>query len=166
LGQQNYEQLTQKIASANRVYQSTANLLDTTQALFDSARTISELTAENTGRIGNALKESGAVYESAYEDFVETINPQNLTQRRLERFRQGLEQIEDNVSTVSQISSEVVQTRENFTQLREEKSQWQMEFNKLQQTRATEREAEKEDAQVTADFSSSDFLPDETSSTE
>lgn len=164
LGQQNYEQLTQKIASANRVYQSTANLLDTTQALFDSARTISELTAENTGKIGNALKESGAVYENAYEDFVETINPQNVTQRRLERFRQGLEQIEDNVSTVSQISSEVVQTRENFTQLREEKETWQTEFNTLQQIRTDERTEEKENVQVTANISNSDFLPDESSS--
>ena len=166
LGQQNYEDLTRRIASANRVYQSTANLLDTTQSLFDSARTIAELTAENTGKIGNALKESGAVYESAYDDFVEQINPQNVTQRRLERFRQGLEQIEDNVSTVSQISSEVVQTRENFTQLREEKNQWQAEFNELQQTLATERKEEKDDVQVTANISSSDFLPDETSSSE
>ena len=94
LGQANYDALTVRIAKANRIYQSSINLLDTTYSLFDSARTVAELTAENTGKIGNALRESGAVYEDAYEEFIEQVNPQNTSQRRLANFREGLESVE------------------------------------------------------------------------
>ena len=65
IGATNYEALTKKIAAANRIYQSAANVLDLTRSLFDSARNVAELTAENTGKIGNALRESGAVYLSS-----------------------------------------------------------------------------------------------------
>ena len=67
LGDAKYAEITAKTAKANRIYQASINLLDTTYSLFDSARTVAELTGEYTGKIGNALRESGAVYEDAYE---------------------------------------------------------------------------------------------------
>lgn len=166
LGEQNYALVTQRIAKANRIYQASVNVLDTTSALFDSARTISELTASNTGKIGNALIEAGAVYEDAYDEMIEKVNPQNAAQRKLERFREGLEAIEEGVSAVSTISSEIVETRENFAQLKEEKEAWQTEVNTAIEEQVTEKQQAKEEAQVAADIDDISFdpaIPDETS---
>ncbi len=157
LGAEQYAALTVRVAKANRIYQASVNVLDTTRALFDSARSIAELTAENTGKIGNALKESGAVYETAYSDFVEKVNPQSAAMRKLERFREGLETVEAGVSTISQISSEVVETKDNFEQLKQEKEEWKKEVETAIEEKAVVKEAEKKEAQVSVDIDELDF---------
>jgi hypothetical protein len=157
LGQTAYEALTARIVKANRIYQSSINLLDTTYSLFDSARTVAELTAENTGKIGNALRESGAVYEDAYSEFAESINPQTTSQRRLENFREGLESVENVFDTVSQISSNVVETQENIQQLKDEKDLWIEEVNTQVVTQQTEKDTAKIQNQVDTDITDNDF---------
>ncbi|MEM9507535.1 MAG: hypothetical protein AAGA16_07570 [Cyanobacteria bacterium P01_E01_bin.35] len=157
LGTEEYEALTRRIAAANRVYQASANVLDTTHALFDSARTITELTASNTGKIGNALRDAGVVYEDAYDEMIEKVNPQNAAMRRLDRFRDGLESVEQGVSTVSSISSEVVETRENWQQLKDEKEAWKTEVDTAIQESVTAKEAEVAAVQVTADIDEGSF---------
>lgn len=157
IGAENYQALTQRIAAASRVYQSSANILDTTQALFDSSRTIAELTASNTGKIGNALRESGAVYENAYDEMLERVNPQNAAMRRLERFREGIETIEDGVSSVSQVSSEVLEIKDNYQQLKEEKETWKQEVDTALEEQRAVKEVAKQEAQVGTEIDANDF---------
>lgn len=157
LGETAYAELTAKIVKANRIYQSSINLLDTVHSLYDSARTVAELTAENTGKIGNALRESGAVYEDAYEEFMERVSPQNAAMRRLEGFREGLESVENVFDTVSQISSSVVETQDNWQQLKTEKEAWKTEVETAIQEEITLKEEEKTAAQTTADITDGDF---------
>ena len=157
LGETAYTELTARIAKANRIYQSSINLLDTVHALYDSSRTVAELTAENTGKIGNALRESGAVYEDAYEEFIERVSPQNAAMRRLEGFREGLENVENVFDTVSQISSNVVETQENWEQLKTEKENWQTEVNAAIETEVTLKAEEKAQVNVSADIQDDSF---------
>ena len=157
LGTENYAALTARIAKANRIYQASINLLDTTYSLFDSARTVAELTAENTGKIGNALRESGAVYEDAYDEFLEKVNPQNASQRKLEKFREGLESVENVFDTVSQISGAVVETKENIEQIKEEKNNLAEEINTQIETKKDEKDTAKTQIQVTTDINDNDF---------
>ena len=157
LGAENYAALTARIAKANRIYQTGINLLDTTYSLFDSARTVAELTAENTGKIGNALRESGAVYEDAYDEFLEKVNPQNASQRKLEKFREGLESVENVFDTVSQISGSVVETKENIQQIKEEKNNLVEEINTQIETKKDEKDTAKTQIQVTTDINDNDF---------
>lgn len=114
--------LTSRIAKVNRVYQTGINLLDTTYGFFDSARTLAEMTAENTGKIGNALRESCTVYEDAYEEFVETIEPQNTSFKKLGKLREEVTSIVDVFNSIEQISSDVVEFEEVANKLRTEKS--------------------------------------------
>ena len=157
LGAENYAALTTRIAKANRIYQASINLLDTTYSLFDSARTVAELTAENTGKIGNALRESGAVYEDAYDEFLEKVNPQNASHRRLDKFRQGLESVENVFDSATQISGSVVDFQENINQLKEEGDNLTEEINTQLETQKTEKDTAKTQIQVTTDINDNDF---------
>jgi hypothetical protein len=161
LGSANYEALTKKIAAANRIYQSTANVLDLTRSLFDSARNVAELTAENTGKIGNALRESGAVYEDAYELMQEKVNPQNQAMRRLEGLTNTLGNIAEGASAISEISSEVVETRENITQLKAERKQLADETKLFLDAKKIEKEDVKTESQAATELAKLDFAKDE-----
>ena len=158
LGAEGYAALTARIVKANRIYQSSINVLDTTYSLFDSARSVAELTAENTGKIGNALRESGAVYEDAYDEFIEKVNPQNAAMRRLDNFREILDDAENVFSTVNQISSEVVEFQENVVQLREEKVALKEEVTSILEAQVEEKASAREGAQVDTDIEDVDFI--------
>jgi hypothetical protein len=162
VGAENYAALTKKIAAANPVYQSTANMLDITRNMFDSALSVAELTAENTGKIGNALLESGTVYEDAHSEMIDKVNPQNKAQRRLEGLTNALQAVEQGVSAISEISSEVIETRENITELKAEKAVWKKENEDLLKEKKDEKTVIKEDSQAKTEVAKIDFAKDET----
>ena len=164
LGAEQYEALTARIAKANRIYQSSVNLLDATYSLFDSARTVAELTSENTGKIGNALRESGAVYENAYNEMIERVNPQSTAQRNIARIRGKLEGAVEVVETITQISGGIVETRENLEQVAFEGDTWEAEVTEAFTEQTKEKTEAKEEAQVTTDINDADFEPDTTES--
>jgi hypothetical protein len=124
LGAEQYAALTARIAKANRIYQASTNVLNITRDMMDSARSTAELTCENTGKIGNALLESGVIYEDSYRQMIDKVNPHSKAMKRLERFREGLEVIEQGAETVSEIASNTVEMQENFQELKESKEEW------------------------------------------
>jgi hypothetical protein len=162
IGAGGYEALTIRIANYSRIYQSAANLTNTAFSLFDSARNIAETTAANTGKIGNALRESGAVYEDAYTEMLEKVNPQNAAMRRLEGFSNGLEAIEQGVSSISSVSSEVISIKDNYTQLKEEKETLAQETTEILAAKKIEKGEAKVAVQVSAEVKAIDFTKDET----
>ncbi|PSB05762.1 hypothetical protein C7B62_24500 [Pleurocapsa sp. CCALA 161] len=161
IGSENYAALTAKIAAANRIYQSTANVLDLTRSLFDSARNVAELTAENTGKIGNALRDAGAVYEDAYDLMQEKVNPQNQAQRRLEGLSNTLGNLAEGASAIAEISSEVVETRENITQLKAERKQLEDETKLFLDTEKVKKDEDKAESQAETELAKIDFTRDE-----
>ena len=160
LGAEGYAALTARIAKANRIYQAGINILDTTYSLFDSARTVSELTAGNMGKIGNALREAGTVYEDAYNEMLERVNPQNAAMRRLDNFEDVLDNAENVFSTINQVSSEVVEFQENVVQLREEKVALAEEIEFQITTQIEEKETAKAEAITTANIDETAFDAD------
>jgi len=159
IGAEEYAALSAKLATYNRIYQAGANVLDASRDLFDSARSTAELTAGNTGRIGNALLESGVVSEDSYSEMVEKINPQSRVLSRIEGFRDNLDSIEDTVSTVSSIASEVVSTKDSYKELLEARDEWNTTNQELRDARAVKKEATKLESEVTAEVEDIDFEP-------
>lgn len=157
IGEAEYAAITARIAKANRIYQASINLLDTTYSLFDSARTVAELTAENTGKIGNALREAGVVYEDAYNEFVEEVESQNRKLRGFGKLGKSLEGIQEGVSTATEIVSEVVELKDIVGEVRSEKQALAEEINEATEKAKTEKDEAKEEVQVTADISEIDF---------
>lgn len=160
LGAEQLETLTTRIAKANRIYQASINLLDTTKGLFDNAQTIAEIGIEHTGQIGNALREAGAVYEDAYGEMLDKVNPQNAALRRLGQFREKVGDVEEVFSSVSQISGEIVETKDNFEQLKAEKTELLEEIENEKEKQANDKAEEKSKTQVTAEIVKLDFEPD------
>ena len=150
-------EITARIAKANRIYQTGINLLDTTYSLFDSARTVAELTGEYTGKIGNALRESGAVYEDAYEEFLEKINPQNAAMRRLGSFRDKIEVAENAFDSVAQISGSVLEVKETVGQIKEEKTELKAELDDFLKAQEEEKDTAKTQVQVATEVNENDF---------
>ena len=160
LGAEQYAALTTRIASANRIYQSSVNMLHAINDLHDSARSVAEMTAEHTGKIGNALREAGAVYEDAYEEFSEKINPQSKAMRNLEKFRGTIEGVSEPIETITQMSSEIIEIQENFTQLTEAKNEWKDEINSVISIQQEEKDTVKIQNQVQTDINANDFNRD------
>jgi uncharacterized protein YoxC len=101
----------------NRIYQATANMLYTVQGLFDAARSISELAAENSGRIGNALKKWGVVGEKAYKWLPERVNHTSAFQRKWDNLKETGENIEQAASVIDSVSGNVVGILDGADQL-------------------------------------------------
>jgi len=80
-----------------------------------------EWTAENTGKIGNALKRWGVVGERAYPWMSERVKAQDAYRRKFERFTQGLESLEDTASSLSQVTGDVREITEEFNELKQQK---------------------------------------------
>lgn len=152
-----YAALSLKLAKYNRIYQSTANVLDATRDLFDSAHSVAELTAGNTGKIGNALLESGVVAGDAYEEMVDKVNPQTKALARIEGFRDSLDSIEETVSTVSNIASEVVSTRDSYKELIDARDEWKQENQALVDEKKQATQETKLSSEVTADVDEASF---------
>lgn len=122
LGAENYKALTARIAKANRIYQSGINILDATRNMFDATHSIAEVTVRHTGEIGNALRNAGVVYENAYEEMVEKVNPQSKRLMGLEKFTNGIEVAEEAFDSVSQVSGSVLEIQQNVTEIKTEKT--------------------------------------------
>jgi hypothetical protein len=93
----------------------------TVRGLHDTSKDIAEWTAENTGKIGNALKRWGVVGERAYPWMSERVRAQDAYRRKFERVTQGLESLEDTASSFSQVTGNVREIQEEFNELKEQK---------------------------------------------
>jgi hypothetical protein len=96
VGAEQYTQLSEAWAKANRIYQASNNVLNTFQNLTSTVLNGLELVAGQTGKIGNALRASGEVLESAYQ----WMNPQP----KINRVTNFLEKLQNGASTIQQVT--------------------------------------------------------------
>lgn len=161
LGEANYKALTTRLAAANRIYQASANVYNLIREIGDTSRSITEVACENTGKIGNALLESGAVYENAYDKMIDSVNPQSKAQLKLEKFRNGTEILENAADAISSISSDVIELQELRTELTEGKAQLDAARQAYKTLSDTEKTQIKAESQAETDVNKPDFAKDE-----
>jgi predicted nucleic acid-binding Zn-ribbon protein len=101
----------------NRIYQAASNVIWSVQSIFDSTRSLMNIAIENTGKIGNALRRSGTVFENAYGNLVEKATARNRWQKQLDDFTQGVSSIESVISTVDSAASEVLSIQSTAKEL-------------------------------------------------
>lgn len=124
VGVENWTNITETVAKANRIYQSASQIVWTVRSIQDSAREIAEWTAENTGKIGNALKKWRIVGEDAYKWMPEKIESQNAWMLKINRFRDQTEALEDAASSLSSVIGEVQSIQSEFDELKEQKDKF------------------------------------------
>ena len=105
-----------------RVYQSGANILFSMRSIFDSTQEIAEFTAENTGRIGNALKKSGVVFENSYKWMPERVRAQDSVRRKWQRVIDGIDSVDDAASSLQNVTGEVLDIGEEFAAIQESRA--------------------------------------------
>lgn len=123
-GEDNYNNAKKSWNAANRMYQATTNMFYQVQGMFDSARSIAELTANNTGKIGNALKKGGAIFENAFPNMSENTTSRTAYQKKWDNIVNELNGIEETVSAFSSITGEMVSIGENFNELKNQRDEF------------------------------------------
>jgi hypothetical protein len=117
-GEENYNAMVTTYKKANRIYQAGANILNSARSMIDSVRNIGEFTAENTGRIGNALRKFGVVGENAYKAMPEQVNAQSAWVQRLNN-------LEEAASGIEMVTSELASITQNVNEIREQKEEFE-----------------------------------------
>ncbi|MEH2066981.1 MAG: hypothetical protein V7K47_02215 [Nostoc sp.] len=110
IGADNYTELKETWAKANRIYQATTNVLNSFLNLSQTILQASELIAAYTGKIGNALKKGGVLLQDAYG----WMNPQPKF-NRVTQFLEGLQNGANTIQMVTQVPLDVVNATTEFT---------------------------------------------------
>jgi hypothetical protein len=132
----------------NRIYQAGANIINSVRSITDSIRNVGEWTAENTGRIGNALKKFGVVGGDAFKWMPENVNAQSIWIKRLER-------LEDAASGIEMITGEVLSTTENLNEIQKQTEEFKkgLKGSTPKETEDNEKVAAREGEAVTSSTS-------------
>lgn len=116
IGAENYAQLSTQFALANRIYQSTANVLNNFQNVSSTILNGLEVVGSNNAKVGNALKIAGVVQENAYN----WMNPQpkfNTITNRLQALQGGASTILQVTQVPLDIISAVTELNQSTTEL-------------------------------------------------
>jgi predicted nucleic acid-binding Zn-ribbon protein len=132
LGEEIWKGTKESWNKANRIISSATNIVWTIRSLGDSAREIAEWTAENTGKIGNALKRYRIVGEDAYKWMPENVKSTNKWTRAVDRFTEGTASLDDAASSLSGVLSEVQNVGEEFGQLKEQRDTFKKQLEDLE----------------------------------
>lgn len=104
---------------SNRVLQSASNIVWTIRSIHDTTQDVVEWTAENTGKIGNALKKFGVVGDRAYPWMSERVRAQDAYRNKLSRLFEGLESAENLASSLAQVTGDVREIQDEVSELGE-----------------------------------------------
>jgi hypothetical protein len=113
---------------ANRIISSATQIVWTIRSIADSAREVGEWTAENVGKIGNALKKNRVVSERDYSWMPERVTEQGKWARRVNKLREGTEGIEDAASSLEGVLSAVLNIQQETGELMEQKQRFDAEI--------------------------------------
>jgi len=108
----------------NRIYQAASNVVWSVQSIFDSMRSLTNIAIENTGKIGNALRKAGVVFEDAYSNLVERATARNTWQKKMDDFSQGISGIQNVISNVDSAASEVLSIQDTVKELKTQQKEF------------------------------------------
>jgi hypothetical protein len=124
IGQEAWNGVKTNWNKANRVISSATNVIWTVRSMADSTRNVLEWTAENTGKIGNALKKARVVPENSYPWMAENVNAQSSWHRAVDKFSQGLSGVEETASSLASVVGDVRSVQSEFTELKTQKDEF------------------------------------------
>lgn len=157
LGAEVYQGIKETWNKSSRILSSASAIVWTVRSIADSTREITEWTAENTGKIGNALKRWRVVGENAYSWMPERMTATNKWLARVERARNNIDSLDDAASSFSSVLGEVQNIQQEYSELQEQETKFKENVKDLepkvqepnepvQLAREEEREASKSPA--------------------
>lgn len=128
VGEQVYNGVATTWNKANRIISTASQIVWSIREISDTTHELLEWGAENTGRIGNALKKYRIVGEDAYKAMPEKINPTTARRRKFQRVFDGLENLDEAASSFGQVTSNVLSIQQEFTETVEATTRLKQEF--------------------------------------
>ncbi|MGB0561032.1 MAG: hypothetical protein ACPGVO_04415 [Spirulinaceae cyanobacterium] len=125
IGEQRVAEFTVKFKAFNRIYHAMGGVVDATVDMFSSTWRAAELTIGNIGKLGNALRRSGAVFEDSYDTMEETFygNRQQTLNRLvnvIDNTSERIESVEDSVQSVYSAKQTMIEVGEELNELEEQ----------------------------------------------
>lgn len=166
LGKEKSDDLTKRISRYNRILTSATNLLNNVEAILFSMSEMMSLAGEYQGKVGNALKRSGAILEDSYEAMQEKW--QMMTNKRfakIDRVLKGIDkgtEIADNLAGIAGEAAEIPDHLEELQNNRKEfkKAVEDAEPERSPANKKIKEQSEKEKKESTSpDISDTDKLP-------
>jgi hypothetical protein len=151
LGATQANALRRQLAAYNRIYQAGANVLYNVRSIMDSTYDIAETTGENVSQIGNALRKAGTVRENAYKLMPTNFRSPSRVQRRLEKFGNAVE-------TIEQVSSDAVDITTEVKEMKSNQKEFDDELAKVIDGQSKEAENGKRDATSNPEHSEEDEI--------
>ena len=104
------------------IYTTGANMIYSLRSIGDATQELLEYTAENTGKIGNGLREARIVNPNAYPPMTENIQPLDVRRQKLQGVIEGLNALEDAASAFEGATSNVIEIQQEFREFEEQKA--------------------------------------------
>ena len=125
VGEQIYTGVSEAWNKASRILSSASQIVWTVRSIMDSATEVAEWAAENTGRIGNALKKWGVVGPRSYPWMAEKVNAQNRWRKRFDGFIDGVETLDDTAASLGTVVGEVRSIQEEVGEIGEQRQRFE-----------------------------------------
>jgi hypothetical protein len=147
LGAEVYQGVKETWNKSSRIISSASQIVWTVRSIADSAREVTEWTAENTGKIGNALKKFRVVGENAYNWMPEKVTATNKWLSKVDKLKEGVDSLDDAASSFSSVLGEVQNIQQESQEIKEQGDKFK-ENVKLIQPKEREQNKPVEDARA------------------
>ena len=124
IGEEQAQAISQRLSRFGRIFRAGTNIIWTLRNIQDTTADVLELTANNTGKIGNALKRSGVVDRLSYPWMPTNVQASDLWRRKFQRVFDGLEQAEDTLGAAYGVTANVLELGEEMNFLGQQKQQF------------------------------------------
>lgn len=132
LGAEVYAGAKETWLRSSRIISSASQIVWTVRSIADSAREVTEWTAENTGKIGNALKKFRVVGEDAYKWMPEKVTATNKWLSKVDKLKAGVDSLDDAASSFSSVLGEVQNIQSEATELKEQGDKFKQNIELIQ----------------------------------
>ncbi len=159
LGADNYNNLTETFAKYNRIVNAASNTIYSILSIQAGLAQGLETIGNYTGRIGNALKKSGAVLENSYSWMSEKVSVKTGRLGQIQAILDTGEGVENFASEIQNATSEFREAQENVNQIGQNMQQIKDEFTEAE-TEKLEAETRTKTNSQAAQPSLTDFVRD------
>ena len=132
LGAEVYAGAKETWLRSSRIISSASSIVWTVRSIADSAREVTEWTAENTGKIGNALKKFRVVGEDAYKWMPEKVTATNKWLSKVDKLKAGVDSLDDAASSFSSVLGEVQNIQSEANELKEQGDKFKQNIELIQ----------------------------------
>lgn len=132
-GVQTWTQLKAKWAAANRIVSTGSTLLWSVRDLMDNTQNLAEIAAENSAKVGNALRRAGQVFDTGAW-FPENYNHRTVLHRKITNLNTFLANSTNLAQVFEELTSTTIEIQENLNEINENNEKFQKSLKEGEKT--------------------------------